>query len=74
MGGAVAMSGMAQHQGLNNPSFDSMMFPMTGVNDFRGLDDGSPVYLEDETGKTKILKGPKHRAKMTGKVFEKRIK
>lgn len=74
MGGAVvASSPSAQYHGLNNGSFSSMVFPMHGENTFRGLDDGSPVYLEDETGKKKVLKGKHHKTKMTGKVWEKRI-
>ena len=52
-GAAVASSPSAQYHGLNNGSFSQMVFPMTGENTFRGLDDGSPVYLEDETGKKK---------------------
>lgn len=50
-----------------------MIFPMEGEHEFRGLDDGSPVYLEDETGKKKVLKGNKHKVKMRGRVFEKRL-
>ena len=64
----------AQHQGLNNENFDSMYFPMHGENEFRGLDDGSPVYLEDERGKKKVLKGKYHRTLMHGGVFETRVK
>lgn len=73
-GMVVASNAAAQNIGLNHPSFDSMMFPMTGDNEFRGLDNGEPVYLEDETGKKKVLHGRHQKAKMTGKVYEKRIK
>jgi hypothetical protein len=73
-GHAMAVSPGAQSQGLNNPSFSEMTFPMEGVNTFRGLDDGEPVYLEDETGKKAVLKGRHHRTRMTGKVYEKRLK
>jgi hypothetical protein len=72
--GGIAMSPQAQHQGLNNESYDSMYFPMHGENEFRGLDDGSPVYLEDEEGTKKILRGKKHKARMKGHVFESRLK
>jgi hypothetical protein len=75
MGGVpIAVTGSAQFNGLNNSSFHEMMFPMEGVNTFRGLDDGEPVYLEDEAGKKKVLRGRHQRTKMTGKVYEKRLK
>lgn len=74
LGGAVAMSAQAQHEGLNNDSFESMYFPMSGENEFRGLDNGDPVYLEDEKGKKKVLRGRRDRARMHGNVFEKRLK
>lgn len=73
-GMGVAVSPSAQNMGLNHPGFDHMVFPMSGSNVFRGLDDGTPVYLEDETGKKKILKGKKHKTAMTGMVYEKRLK
>ena len=69
-GGAVAMSASAQHTGLNNPSFNEMTFPMRGENTFRGLDDFTPVYVEDETGNNDILVGPHHKKKFKGKVKE----
>jgi hypothetical protein len=71
--GGIAMSHEAQYEGLNNDAYESMYFPMHGENEFRGLDDGSPVYLEDQEGNSKILKGNRHRAIMHGNVFEKRI-
>jgi len=70
----VASTPSAQYTGLNDASFTNMIFPMKGENTFRGLDSGDPVYLEDETGKKKILKGKKDTTKMKGKVFEKRLK
>jgi hypothetical protein len=72
-GMGVAMSASAQHTGLNNSSFDHMLFPMHGENEFRGLDDGSEVYLEDEYGKKKKLKGKHHKTTMRGHVFETRL-
>ena len=69
-GGAVAMNPAAQHMGLNNPSFSEMTFPMEGEHVFRGLDDSTHVYVEDETGKSDILVGPKHKKKFKGKVKE----
>jgi len=73
MGGAIALTPASQHFGLNNPNFDHMHFPLQGTNTFRGLDDGTPVLLEDETGKKKVLKGRHHTAKMTGRVNETRL-
>lgn len=72
--GGVAITPQQQYTGLNNPGYDHMTFPMYGENEFRGLDNGGPVLLEDETGKKKILKGPKHKTKMKGRVFETRLK
>ena len=43
---------------------------MEGEHVFRGLDDSTPVYVEDETGKSDILVGPKHKKKFKGKVKE----
>jgi len=75
MGGApIAMTPSSQFNGLNNSSFNEMVFPMSGINTFRGLDNGEPVYLEDEEGKRKVLKGKNHTTKMKGKVYEKRLK
>jgi hypothetical protein len=74
LGGGVAMSAQAQYQGLNNDDYDSMYFPMNGENEFRGLDDGSPVLLEDQQGTKKILRGKKDRVRMRGHVYEKRVK
>jgi hypothetical protein len=72
-GAVVASTPSSQYHGLNNGSFSSMVFPMEGENTFRGLDDGTPVYLEDETGNKKILKGRHHKTKMKGHVFETRL-
>lgn len=69
----VARTASAQANGLNNDSFDEMIFPMQGDNIFRGLDSEEPVYLEDETGQKKVLTGRHHTAKMKGKVYEKRL-
>jgi len=69
----IARTSNQQFNGLNNGSFDEMMFPMEGENTFRGLDNDEPVYLEDESGKKKVLKGKHDTVKMTGKVYEKRL-
>lgn len=69
-GGAVAMNASAQHMGLNNPSFSELTFPMEGENTFRGLDDFTPVYVEDESGTSDVLIGPHHKKKFKGKVKE----
>lgn len=70
----VARTTSSQANGLNNDSFDEMIFPMHGDNIFRGLDSEEPVYLEDEAGKKAVLKGRHHTARMRGKVYEKRLK
>jgi len=73
-GGSIAITPLEQYQGLNNSTKDQMIFPMTGKNIFRGLDNGQPVMLQDTTGKQKILTGPQDTAMMKGTVKEKRIK
>ena len=73
LGGGIATSPQAQYEGLNNEQYESMYFPMQGENEFRGLDDGSPVYIEDQYGKKKILRGNSHRAIMKGDVYERRM-
>jgi hypothetical protein len=72
--GGMATTPQAQHEGLNNENFESMYFPMRGENEFRGLDDGTPVYLEDERGKKKVLKGKHHKTIMRGNVYEKKMR
>jgi hypothetical protein len=75
MGGVpIAHNASSQFQGLNDPTYHEMIFPMEGENTFRGLDSEEPVYLEDETGKKKVLKGRHQTTKMKGKVYEKRLK
>jgi hypothetical protein len=71
--GGIAATPQQQYTGLNDESFNEMIFPMNGINTFRGLDDGQPVYLEDESGKKKVLRGRHDKTKMNGKVFEKRM-
>lgn len=72
--GGIAITPDQQYNGLNNKNYDHMFFPMEGINEFRGLDDGTPVEVIDETGKKKILKGKKHKIKMKGNVLETRLK
>jgi hypothetical protein len=72
-GMGIATTRATQANGLNDQSFDEMMFPMHGDNIFRGLDNEEPVYLEDEVGKKKILRGRHQTVKMRGKVYEKRM-
>lgn len=71
--GGVAVTPSAQRIGLNNPSFSSMVLPLTGQNVIRGLDDGSPVYVEDEYGTNQVLFGPQDTTVMRGTVYEKRV-
>jgi hypothetical protein len=74
MGGfATANTPEQQYEGLNNPYIGVMNFPNEGTNTFRGLDNGQPVMLKDETGKVKILVGNKHKTKMFGNVLEHRL-
>jgi hypothetical protein len=71
--GGYASTPMQQYMGLNNPAYDQMFFPTEGVNDFRGLDNGQPVLLQDETGTKKILRNKYQIAKMHGNVHEIRL-
>lgn len=66
----LAITPMEQYNGLNNSPLQSMIFPMTGDNLFRGLDNGQPVKLTDMKGKKVILKGAKDTAMMRGTVKE----
>lgn len=72
--GGIATTSEAQHIGLNNPDFDSLIIPLKGTNTIRGLDDGTPVEVIDEEGTRKVLRGPKHTFKAKGSVKEKRLK
>lgn len=69
----LAVTPEQQYEGLNNPMYTEMKFPMQGNNVFRGLDNGQPVLLQDSTGKKKILKGNQDTTIMKGTVKEKRI-
>jgi len=69
----IATTPAQQYEGLNNPNYSSMEFPMQGNNVFRGLDNGEPVMLQDSTGKKKILKGNKDTTVMKGTVKEKLV-
>jgi hypothetical protein len=71
--GGYAQTLEQQHEGLNNPTYNQMFFPMQGTNTFRGLDNGQPVLLQDETGKKKILRNKYQVTKMTGNVNEVRL-
>lgn len=71
--GGVAATPEQQFTGLNNPAFDKLFFPLKGLNQFRGLDSGEPVFLQDQRGNQKILFGPNDVAKMWGSVNEQRI-
>jgi hypothetical protein len=61
------------YDGLNNPNYDEMVFPLEGMNEFRGLDSGEPVYLEDEKGNSDVLYGPEDTTEMEGEVYEQRM-
>jgi len=71
--GGVAVTKQQQHEGLNNPLYDMMTFPLSGKNEFRGLDTGLPVKITDEKGKTKVLKGPQDIDTFQGNVYERRM-
>lgn len=68
--GGIASTPEQQYDGLNDPSFDHMMFPLKGTNTFRGLDNEQPVLIHDETGKQMILKGKNHTSDFKGRVYE----
>lgn len=69
----IARTKQQQYMGLNDENLDELILPLQGENIIRGLDSGSPVMIEDETGKRKVLRGPKHKAKMKGRVYEKKL-
>ena len=71
--GYTARTPQEQHEGLNNPNYQTMQFPMQGSNTFRGLDNGQPVRITDSKGKTKILRGNQHTDTFQGDVFEQRL-
>jgi len=71
--GGMAMTPQQQHMGLNDPRYHSMMFPMQGMNMFRGLDNGQPVLIQDQMGQKKILKGKYDTANFYGNVHETRL-
>lgn len=72
--GGVAVTPQEQYDGLNNPAHDQMFFPNTGMNTFRGLDNGQPVLLHDQLGRKFILRGKHDTAQVYGNVHEKRLK
>lgn len=74
-GGIVPIARTKEQQviGLNDDSIDSLVLPLSGTNTIRGLDSGHPVLVEDENGKSKVLYGPKHTARMKGRVFERKL-
>jgi len=69
----VAVTPKAQHTGLNNPLYDELLFPMSGKNLFRGLDNKEPVHLTDASGKTAVLYGPHDVTVTNGTVKETRM-
>lgn len=70
----IAKTRRQQNVGLNDSDIDSLILPLDGINTIRGLDSGEPVFIEDETGKRKVLRGPKQLARMKGRVFERKLK
>ena len=72
--GGVANTPQEQYTGLNNPNYNEMTFPNTGMNTFRGLDNGQPVLLHDQLGRKFILRGKHDTAQVYGNVHEKRLK
>jgi len=72
-GGNVAVTPEQQYLGLNDSSIDNLFIPLQGTNPIRGLDNGQPVYVRDETGNETVLHGADDVAYMTGGVHEKRL-
>ncbi len=72
--GGYAGTEREQYEGLNNPNYDEMIFPMEGYNTFRGLDNGQPVHLQEPIQEIELfLMGPKDTAKMHGTVKESKV-
>jgi hypothetical protein len=67
-----ADSEQIQRIGLNNPNFNQALFPLKGINTFRGLDSKQPVMVTDGS-KYKILVGKQDTAKFKGNVYETKI-
>jgi len=64
------------YNGLNKSNSDMMYFPNSGKQTqrtFRGLDDGTPVFVQDAEGKNKILRGANDTTVLDGHVIEKRM-
>jgi hypothetical protein len=74
-GGIVPIAHTKEQQfvGLNDDAMESLILPLEGMNTVRGLDSGHPVLVKDETGKIKVLYGPKHTTRMKGRVFERKL-
>lgn len=70
----IARTAEEQYIGLNNESLDELVLPLQGTNPIRGLDNGKPVYIQDENGQSDILYGPDDISHMQGKVYERRLK
>lgn len=71
---SVAYTPEQQYTGLNDESLNDLQMPLEGTNTIRGLDSGDPVYVRDSEGKSAVLRGPKDKVKMKGKIIEKRLK
>lgn len=71
--GGIAKTKQQQQVGLNNDIYNSMSFPGTGNRLFRGLDSGAPVYIKDQSGKQKVLRGPQDTDQFYGHVQEQRM-
>jgi hypothetical protein len=72
--GGPTISGEATHEGLNDPCYAQfgqlqMNLPQQ-YNVIRGLDNGTPVRVEDELGQSAVLHGKNHKKYFFGKVKE----
>lgn len=72
-GTPVASTAEQQFVGLNNEALETLFLPLQGTNPIRGLDNGQPVFVEDDMGNSQVLYGPDDVAYMTGGVYEKRL-
>lgn len=69
----IAATPDEQYTGLNNSQFNDLLLPLEGVNTIRGIDDGTPIFAQDELGQQAVLQGAQHTVRMKGKVLEHRI-
>lgn len=67
----VARTDEELYQGMNGSDYGEMILDLPPkYNMIRGLDNGKPVYVEDQLGQSAILKGKNHTKQLFGTVYE----